>query len=278
MDDILKTFRSQYDDNTPIGDGLLRVNWYNGDPKQKTPGQFFVSRKRLEAAGVEPPSTPWVEAERTFSNGATEEGYALSQARIQFIGIRRQDCVLDVDGRIVQWLPPFTPRGARPEGWSIYVEALICTPGFDVPLVWASKRVKTSMGILVALRDLRNLVVEPARRHYNNRSIPVYAFWALVRGDVDARGAPVYERTSGAPVTPPKLVTLDAQPPELFRKLFVGRDLLERAEALRVEYDEWLRQMPEQARQMQTAQTQTAPAASARDGYEAMKDELEDLF
>lgn len=250
----LSTFETGYTDSTPTGDGLLRINWYNGDPKLKTPGAFFVSQKRLDAAGIDAPDAPWQPVSRTFNDGSTDDGYGLAKARLQILGIRRQDCALDADGRITQWLNGLTRKEDRPFGWSIFVEVLLHTPGFPMPVVWSSKRVKTSMAIVANIaRDFKQHILEPARKHYNNPKIPGYAFWALIKGAVDAKGAPIYEKTQGAPVTPPTLIVPDKEGVELFKALFVGNDLLQWGEEQRGIYDDWLRTLPGDARTVEAA-------------------------
>jgi hypothetical protein len=68
-----------------------------------------------------------------------------------------------------------------------------------------------------------------------------------VRGEIDTRKQPVYEKTKGSPVTPPKLILPDGDVVTMARALYVGKALLERGEALRAQYDEWLRESPSTA-------------------------------
>lgn len=247
--DTLRTFTPYHNDDTPAGDLFLRVNWYNGDPKLRTPGAFFVSKKRLDALGMDEPCPPWRVQTRTFSSGREEEGFCLERARLQIIGVRRQDVVLDADGYVKAWLTAPVDRNNRPEGWSIFVEVLGYMPGFDTVIVWSSKRVKTSMAILTnILRDFKYRVLDPARKHYKNPKIPTYAFWAQVRSAVDAKGFPIYEKTRGTHVTPPILIVPDKSDAALFESLYVGNDLLRWAEEQRMYYDAWLRQRPGDAR------------------------------
>ena len=124
------------------------------------------------------------------------------------------------------------------------VEVLVMAQGLDTPVVWSSKRIKTSMGLVSMLREYRTALLEPFRRERKNPGVPSWAFWLPVRGEVDARKQPVYEKTKGSPVTPPKLILPDGDVATMARALYVGKALLERGEALRAQYDAWLRETP----------------------------------
>lgn len=247
---MLDTFTTAYTDNTPQGDGLLRINWYNGDPKQRTPGAFFVSHKSLEAMGVEAPGAPWKEATRTFSTGTTDEGYEASALKFMAIGVRQQDVVLDGEGRVVEWLEGRTAKEARPDGWSVVVELLCIAQGFQHgPVVWRSKRVKTSMAMVASiLPTYRKELLDEVKKARKNPKIPAWAFWLPIRGAVDAKGAPVYEKTAGAMVTPPTLVLPAGDAVEVAKSLFVGGELLSYGEQMRGEWDTWLTTKPGDAR------------------------------
>lgn len=245
----LDTFATQYTDNAPQGDGLLRINWYNGDPKLKTPGAFFVAQKSLDALGIEAPGAPWKPVTRTFSTGNSEDGYEAPALKLMTIGARQQDCTIDTDGNLT-WLEGRTDKNARPNGWSVFAELLCVAQGFGHgPVVWRSKRVKTSMGMLVGiLGTYRRELLDEVKKARKNPKIPAWAFWLPIRGAVDAKGAPVYEKTQGAPVTPPTLVLPDGDALERAKALFVGGELLSYGEAIRGEYDAWLSTRPGDAR------------------------------
>lgn len=239
----LTTFATAYQDNAPQGDGLCRINWLNGDLGSRTPGAFFVTRRRIEAHGVTVEGSPWREIDRMFRSGSSESGYEARALKVAVLGVRQHDVTIDTDG--VMTYIPRPPRGApKPAGWSLYVEVLVMAQGLDTPVVWASKRIKTSMGLVSMLREYRTALLEPFRRERKNPGVPSWAFWLPVRGEVDARRQPVYEKTKGSPVTPPKLILPDGDVATMARALYVGRALLDRGEALRAQYDAWLRETP----------------------------------
>lgn len=245
----LDTFATAYTDNAPQGDGLLRINWYNGDPKQRTPGAFFVPQKSLDALGVEAPSAPWKATTRTFSTGNSEDGYEAPALKLMAIGVRQQDCCIDAEGNIT-WLETRTDKTNRPSGWSVFVEMLCIAQGFQHgPVVWRSKRVKTSMAMVASiLPTYRREMLDEVKKAKRNPKIPAWAFWLPIRGAVDPKGAPVYEKTQGAPVTPPTLVLPQLAGEELWKALYVGGELLAYGEQVRGEYDAWLTTRPGDAR------------------------------
>lgn len=239
----LNTFTTAYQDNAPQGDGLARLHWMNGDPGQKTPGAFWITRRRIEDHGITVEGSPWREVSRTFRSGSSEDGYEARWLKVALLGVRQHDVILDADG-IMTYIPRPARGAPKPAGWSLYVEALVMAQGLDQPVVWASKRIKTSMALVTLLREYRTTVLEPFRRERKNPGVPSWAFWMPIRGEVDAKRQPVYEKTKGAPVTPPKLILPDGELPAIARTLYVGKALLDRGEELRAQYDEWLRESP----------------------------------
>lgn len=239
----LASFSSAYSDNAPVGDGLARIHWHNGDPGAKTPGAFFLTKRNAENNSVTVHGSPWREITRQFRSGSSEDGYEARALKIAVLGVRQHDVTIDSDG--VMTYVGRTPRGAaRPAGWSLYVEILCMAQGLDQPVVWASKRIKTSMAMTTLLRAYRLELLEPIRQEKRNPNVPSWAFWLPIRGDVDAKRQPIYEKTKGAPVTPPKLILPDGDVATMARALYVGKALLERGEALRAQYDAWLRETP----------------------------------
>jgi len=242
----LASFSSAYSDNAPVGDGLARIHWHNGDPGAKTPGAFFLTKRNAENNSVTVHGSPWREITRQFRSGSSEDGYEARALKIAVLGVRQHDVTIDSDG--VMTYVGRTPRGAaRPAGWSLYVEILCMAQGLDQPVVWASKRIKTSMAMTTLLRAYRLELLEPIRQEKRNPNVPSWAFWLPIRGEVDAKRQPVYEKTKGAPVTPPKLILPDGDALTMARALYVGKQLLEVGEELRKEYDTWLNQTPADA-------------------------------
>lgn len=235
------------DETRSGGDGLLRINWYNGDIKAKTPGAFFVEDDRLERSGYDAPGKPWAKVERTFNDGSTKSGYGTPGAKIAVIGWRQQDAVHGADGRIERFLDGRTSKAGRPDGWTCVVEVLCLMDGFGMqPVVWRSNRIKSSMAFLLNItlafddaifRDAKAAARQAGRQVYR------WSFWMPIRGAKGPDGQPVFEKTQGQPVTPPALILPEGKTGrELWSALYSGPEIVKRGIELRTEWDAWFSQ------------------------------------
>jgi len=234
----LDSFSTQYDDGFAQGDGSLRINWYNGAPMLRTPGAFFVTKRRMEALGVEALGSPWREVTRVFASGEEEDGWETAKLRISPIGVRTQDCAVKTDGGL-EFLTGRYTKENRPPGWSIYVELMCMIEGFSGPVKWSAKRIKTSMAIINGWRAYRKEILDEARRARKNPRIPAWAFWVTVSSAVDAKGKPVYEDTSegGPKVTPPMWQWPVGTTEQRIAAMYVGASLLHQGRDIRESFD-----------------------------------------
>ena len=234
----LDTFSTQYDDNFSTGDGSLRINWYNGAPMMRTPGAFFVAQRRLEQVGTDTLGSPWKKVTRVFASGEEEDGWETTKLKIAPIGIRTQDVNVKTDG-VLEFLQGRFSREMRPAGWSIYTELMCMIEGWDGPVKWSAKRIKTSMAIINGWRAFRKEILDEARRSRKNPRIPAWAFWVTVASALDSKGKPVYEDTSetGPKVTPPVWQWPVGTTEERIAAMYVGKTLLDRGETLRSDFN-----------------------------------------
>lgn len=239
MDD-LSTFTTQFDDALSPQDSALRINWYNGAPLLRTSGAFFVPARRLEAFGIEGLGSPWKPVARVFASGDEEEGWETTRLKVAPIGIRTQDVAIKADG-MLEFLTGRLTRDQRPVGWSIYTELLCMIEGWDGPVKWSAKRIKTSMAIINGWRAYRKEILDEARRARKNPRIPAWAFWVEISSATDAKGKPVYEDTSegGPKITPPLWRWSEGSVEDRIRQMYVGKAKLEQGEALREEFNEF---------------------------------------
>jgi hypothetical protein len=238
MSDDLSTFATAYDDAMGLSDGSLRINWYNGAPMMRTPGAFFVSTRRLEGLGIDGLGAPWRKVDRVFASGDAEEGWETQALKVAPIGIRTQDVVIKPDGGL-EFLSGRVSKEGRPAGWSIYTELLCMIEGFDGPVKWSAKRIKTSMAIINGFRLYRKEVLDEARRARKNPRIPSWAFWVLIKSEVDGKGKPVYQDTTegGPKVTPPQWGWPSGTTEDRVSAMYVGKRLLHKGEELRSEFN-----------------------------------------
>jgi hypothetical protein len=233
------------------GDGLLRIQWRNGEPKLDSPGRFFVPAENL---GDFVPGEPWVRCREVFNDGTRAEGYKAETLEMAVLCARSQpfhwSAPMGEAGRYKVWQAKWIKGDNAPEYQAMQVEVLAYVKGFEhwgSPVVWTSATIKTSFAIIAQdglLKAIDTAMVKPASAAAK-QTLDRYCFWATIackrtpKGDVD------YTPTKGQPVTPPILVV----PPEKERSIewlrsrFTGRALI--AETLapwRDAYEEWRRE------------------------------------
>lgn len=260
----------QYSDEQQ-GDGLIRVQWRNGDPRLKTPGRFFVPEDRL---GDLVPGDPWKPVTEVFESGDEVEGYAAETLRLAILCARQQPFQRDDDGRKI-WLTSW-PRGA--ERVSMQVDVLCYMQGFEElsePVVWASSTIKTSFAIIGRggksqgpgiLHRLREEVVKPASKAAG-KSLDTYCFWATVTTERTDKGAVAYTETPGKKVTRPVLKLPPHPELDTIRKLWVGTALIrDTLVPMREEYEAW-------RQEQRTNAPAEPPAAPGRNAPQPVSDD-----
>lgn len=238
FDDYISKASTSYADAPQVGDGLMRVHWFNGDQRTRTRGAFFASSLRFGDHGITP-GAPWREVSRAFNSGETEDGYEAHTVRISVLHVRKADIVFDADQQVRYIDRP--PRGApRPMGWSLHVEVLCMIEGLGIEqaVVWSSKRVKTSMAIMDVLASYKREITDPMRRETGRAFAPWWG-WLTISGAVNDQKQPVYEKTKGAPVTPPTLLLPPGTARERAKRMWVGPEVAARGEELYKEFAEW---------------------------------------
>jgi len=197
------------------GDGLLRIQWRNGEPKLETPGRFFVSEENL---GDLVPGAPWVKTREVFDDGTKSQGYKAEALDMAILCVRAQpfhwSAANGTPGRYKIWQGRWVKGDAAPEFQSMSVEVLAYVQGFTEPVVWTSATIKTSFAIIAQrgdsiLRHIDQAMVKAANQTAK-RPLDRYAFWAGISTERDAKGEVVYTPTKGKAVTLPVL----ALPPE----------------------------------------------------------------
>lgn len=229
------------------GDGLLRIQWRNGEQRAKTGGYFFVS---AEAVGDTAPDEPWQPYTDTFDDGTEVEGYKADTLDMAVLCVRSQpfhwSAPNGTPGRYKVWQTKWEKGG---ENQSMQVEVLALVKGFDEPVVWTSATIKTSFAIISRggkgeapgiLATINELMVKPASKAAG-RHLDTYCFWATVGTERD-KGKIVYTPTKGKAVTRPTL-HVPAEPTiEWLRTRFTGKAFIAKAAALREQYEDWRRE------------------------------------
>lgn len=228
----------KYDDGSQ-GDGLLRIQWRNGEARSKTGGYFFVSKERL---GDTTPGDPWVETEETFESGATAEGFKAEALRLAIIGVRQQPYLRTETGKL--WLEKYA-KGEQ--GASIQVDVLAVVEGLEDlgVVVWGSATVKTGFAIVGRpdgiVHRLHEEIIKPASVLAKKDMRP-WCFWATVATEKDGKGKPVYTQTKGKPVTLPVLDLPNTVDIDYLNSVYTGRDMVLYGEQQRAAYDVWMKE------------------------------------
>lgn len=217
---------AEYDEQTAgRGDGLTRVYWMNGEPRDKTPGRFWVAQNRIVDQGIEL-GEPWKVQSHTFRGGDTNDLYFASALYLAPICWKQQNYKGDGQGGVAEWIEgrKFSKLEA---GESIAYEMLCLMQGFgSQPVVLSTKGTKTSMAfaakILPDFKKLRDAV----KKARSGAVVPPWWFWLAIRSERDAKGGIVYEKTKGTQVTPPIWVMPEnLEDREVWTKLYVGNEL-----------------------------------------------------
>lgn len=238
IDDVKTVQFKTYDDGSQ-GDGLVRIQWRNGEPKLRTAGYFFVASERL---GDFTPGAPWQPCEEVFESGATAEGFKAETLKIAVIGVRQQPFIRK-DG-VKVWLEKYA-KGEQ--GASLQVDVLCVAEGLESlgVVVWGSATVKTSFAIVGRpdgiIHRINSDILKPAGALAKKDMRP-WCFWATIATERDDKGKVVYTQTQGKPVTRPVLSLPKTVDQAWLVAQYTGKEMLTYGEDQRATYDDWVRE------------------------------------
>lgn len=250
-------------------DQPARIYWRHGAKQQKAPGFFYVKASEL----TDEPGAPWKPVDLY-----DEAGFMATKLRLIPIAMRATPFISRREGgREIQkiWLPKWE-KGAQ-----IYNE-LLClqVEGLsDAPVVWVSKGL-TGAAVSKALKQYHQTLLRAGEK-IAGRRLPAYTFWLTVRTEVNEQRHIVYRDTGfGSQVTLPQLEMPAAIDQAVIDQAFVGEDLLVFGEAIREQFDSWLKSRPGDDGQQATngngngngAQTATAMQDIAARGHATIDD------
>jgi len=249
MEDLKGLNVPQYNDNDQ-GDGLLRIQWRNGEQRVRTGGYFFVPADRL---GDMVPGAPWEAYTDTFNDGSEVDGYKAEQLDMLIFCVRQQPFIWSAPagspGRYKIWGTRWQ-RGEANQGMQVEVLALV--EGFgDEPVVWSSATIKTSFAIIGRggkgekpgiIASISEHLVRPAEKS-GNVKLDTYCFLATVATEKDDKGKIVYTPTQGKAVTRPVLVLPETPDLEWVRMRYAGTaNIRDTLIPLRQQYEDWRRE------------------------------------
>lgn len=238
IDDAKTIEFKTYSDETH-GDGLVRIQWRNGEARSKTGGYFFVAADRL---GDFTPAAPWEPFTDTFDDGSESDGYKAEQLHLAIIGVRQQPFIRKDSTKI--WLEKYA-KGEQ--GASLQVDVLCVAEGLEDlgVVVWGSATVKTGFAIVGRpdgiIHRIHNEILKPASALAKKDMRP-WCFWATIGTERDAKNKVIYTPTLGKPVTRPVLLLPVEITKEWLGEQYTGRSMVEFGEQIRASYDDWMKE------------------------------------
>jgi hypothetical protein len=187
------------------GDGLVRVQWLNGDIKARTGGRFFVAADRLPDGFT--PGAPWAAHTEVFDNGDESEGFRADALNLIALCARRQIYKSEGDGKraVKIWMPKNYRWIKGDTAQRMHVSLLCIMQGLEDlgPVVWSTNATKTSFAMLAILDGVKE-AIKPAVKSAG-KPLPTFGFWLPVASEKDAKGKVKYTETPGKHVTLPVL-------------------------------------------------------------------------
>lgn len=231
-EEFLPTGTSYEEQSGNAGDGLARFYWMNGEPRDKTPGRFWMDQERASNAGLIALPQPWKAITHTFKRGDTADLFMSPALRIAPIVWKQQNFIKDASGNVESWIEE-KKFGKLAQGEGIAFELLCLVQGIDIPLVLSMKSTKASMAwaanILPDYKKLRDAV----KKSRNGATVPPWWFWLNIRSAIKADKTPAYETINGSVITPPTWVApADVSSRDAWKELYVGNELASIGEAI----------------------------------------------
>lgn len=239
-----------YQDDEQQGDGLPRLQWRQGDPKQNTPGYFFLSKDNAPEGFT--PGAPWQACQEYFEMTRTRsEGWKAEALPMCVICARAQPYQR---GEPKVWLDRW-PKGAPSNTIGQHVDVLLVAQGLEElgPVCWSTNSTTVAFAVIASpdpkrnpaggiLHRLREEVLKPmgaAMKPAKDLRKQPWLCWVTVGTQRDDKGAVVFTATAGKDVTLPVIQLPAAVDLTWLRTNYSGRQMATYGEELRFQYDAW---------------------------------------
>ena len=219
-----------------MGDGIPRISWLSTTKTNGIVGKFYARATNLPTL-----LPPWEHAE-LFDD---EDGFTADALRIVVVRSRTQAYSEETKNgvRIKTWHPHWKANA----NMRLYTEILCFVEGYDDVVVWPVKglvgRGVTAMksdSIFAAMREVANEAKKTAKR-----DIPSFMFWTPIVQPKDKKGRVVTTDTGyGSAVVIPQIgFDVAKVDRELCASLYVGKDMMAKAQAAFEEYRDWSKEL-----------------------------------
>lgn len=244
-----------YQDDEQRGDGIPRIQWRQGDPKQQTPGYFFIAKENLPEGFT--PGAPWQATMEYFEMTRTRtEGYKAEALPVCVICARAQPYQRPpqgTDGPKV-WLDSW-PKGAPSSTIGQHADVLLIAQGLEElgPVCWSTNSTTVAFAIISSpdpkhnpqggiLHQLRENVLKPmgqAMKPAKDLRKQYWLVWLTISSQRDAKGQVVFTPTAGKDVTLPVAEIPATVDLAWLKSVYSGRSMAEYGEQQRFQYDAW---------------------------------------
>lgn len=244
-----------YQDDEQRGDGLPRIQWRQGDPKQQTPGYFFFAKDNAPEGFT--PGAPWVACQEYFELTRTRsEGWKAEQLPVCVICARAQPYQRPPQGTDGQktWIDKW-PKGAPSGLFGQHADVLLIASGMEElgPACWSTNSTTVAFAIIGGpdpkrapqggiLHRLREEVLRPMGAAFKPakdlRKQP-WLCWVTIATQRDAKGMVVFTPTAGKDVTLPVLVLPEKVDLAWLKQNYSGHQMAQYGEDMRFQYDAW---------------------------------------
>lgn len=245
-----------YADDDRTGDGLVRLQWRQGDVKAGTGGYFFLSKKNVPE-GFTPSGESWKPHAEYFEGTRTrDDGWKAESLPVCIICARAQPFIRPADGSKANkvWLNAWDKNNDR---CAQHADVLLIADGLEQlgPVCWSTNSTTVAFAIISGadpkrnpqggiLHRIREEVLDAADKASKafterKRKKLYWLFWITIATQRDAKGAVVFTPTSGKDVTLPAAVLPAKIDATWLNSAYSGKDMAGYGEAMRAAYDEW---------------------------------------
>lgn len=242
-----------YADDDQQGDGLVRIQWRQGDVKAQTPGYFFLSKKNVPE-GFAPSGESWTAHQEYFEGTRTrDDGWKADELPMCIICARAQPYRR---GDIKVWLDAW-PKGAEPNTIGQHADLLLIADGLTElgPVCWSTNSTTVAFaiisgadpkrnpkgGILYRIREEVLSAADALAKSFKDRKKKklYWLFWITIASQRDTKGAVVFTPTNGKDVTLPVPLLPMEMDAAWLNEHYSGKDMASYGEAMRAMYDDW---------------------------------------
>lgn len=283
FDEIDSLQFGDYQDDESLSDGLIRIQWRQGDIKQGTPGYFYLSRRDVPE-DFAPSGDHWKPCKEYFEQtNSRDEGWKAEVLPVAIICARAQPYQR---GETKIWLDTW-PKGGASDQIAMHADALLIADGLQDlgPVVWSTNSTTTAFsiigrpdpkkdpqgGILHRIREEVLGAADKASKAQFRKAKKLYwLFWVHLASARDAKGEVIFTPTKAKAVTKPVPILPEQVDVPWLKANFAGGEMAEYGENLRRQYDEW--------RQTRKTNDAPEPAKSGKNVPQPVSADLEPAF